>query len=207
MSSPARGRVNLSPECTSARVHPAVALSPDGATIAVVDAAMDRLTLIDSATLNIVATRDIHERQSLGSRLLAWLGIAPQTAHAKASEGRLLSAAFSADGEHLYLSGNEIDVGDTMEDITGDGFGITRIDVSNGEITGHALRGADVVEVIPSPDGRSVYALAPSAPWWGVEEGQIAEDVLYRLDAEALEPLAERTFATWPSIRLLSTGG
>lgn len=183
-------------------LHPAMALAPDGTAIAVVDAPMERLTLIDTATLEIVEIHDVHAPKSLTSRLLAWLGIAPQIVQAKASEGRMLSAAFSADGQHLYLSGHEIDVGDTIEDISGHGFGLMRIDLRNGEITGDALTSRELVDVIPSPDGRSVYALGPKTPWWD-SDGQFSDYVLHRLDARTLEPLAERTFASWPNIRLL----
>jgi hypothetical protein len=183
-------------------VHPAIALSPDGTTIAVVDAPMETLTLIDTATLEIVETPDVHASESLTSRLLTWLGIAPRTAQAKASEGRMLSATFSVDGQHLYLSGNEIEIGDTIEDITGHGFGLLQIDVNNGEITGEALTGAELADVIPSPDGRSLYALGPKTPWWE-SDGQSPDYVLYRLDAQTLEPLAERTFSSWPNIELI----
>lgn len=186
-------------------VRPAIALSPDGTTIAVVDAPMETLTLIDTETLEIVEHLDVHAPESLSSRLLTWLGIAPQTAQAKASEGRMLSANFSVDGQHLYVSGNETEVGDTLEDITGHGFGLVQIDVSSGQITREALNGMDVIDIIPSPDGRSVYVLGPRAPWWD-SDAQIPEDVLYRLDAQTLEPMAERTFSSWPDIRLVPIG-
>jgi hypothetical protein len=164
---------------------------------------METLTLIDSATLKVVDTHAVHAPQSLTSRVLTWLGIAPHIAQAKVSEGRMLSATYSVDGEHLYLTGSEIEVGDTSEEITGHGFGLTRIDVSNGEITGEALRGSDFVEVIRSPDGRSVYVSGPMTPWWE-RDGYASGYVLHRLDAETLEPLAERTFSGWPLIRLMA---
>jgi len=163
---------------------------------------MATLTLADTARLELVETLDVHAPESLPSRLLSWFGIAPRTAHAKASEGRMLSATFSVDGQHLYASGNEIVVGDTVEDISGRGFGLIWIDVGNGEITGEALTGAELADVMPSPDGRSVYALGPKAPWWE-SDGQSPEYVLYRLDARTLAPLAERHFTTWPAITLI----
>lgn len=184
-------------------VHPAIAISPNGGLIAVVDTAMETLTLIDTATLEIVETHTVHAAESLTSRLLAWLGITPQTAHAKVSEGRRLSATFSADGQHLYVSGSETEVGNTVEEITGRGFGLLRIDLSNGEIAHKVLTGEDLVDVIPSPEGRSLYALRPAVPWWN-SDGQTGDAyVLHRLDAQTLEPLAERTFAGWPTIRLM----
>lgn len=185
---------------------PAVALSPDGSTIAVVDTAMDTLTLIDSATLEVVESHDVHAAESLATRILTWLGILPQAAHAKVSEGRMLSATFSADGQHLYVSGHETEVGDTIQDITGRGFGLLRIDVGNGEIAGEALTGHDLVDVIPSPEGRSVYVLRPAIPWWNSDGPSGNDCVLHRLDAQTLEPLAERTFPGWPTIRLMPIG-
>lgn len=183
-------------------VIPGIALSPDGTTIAVVDTAMETLTLIDSATLEVVETHAVHAPHNLTSRVMTWLGIAPQIAHAKVSEGRIVSATYSADGRHLYLSGSEIEVGDTSEEITGHGFGVVRVDVRNGEITGEALTGNELVDAIPSPDGRSVYVLGPRTPWWD-SDGYASGYVLHRLDAETLEPLAERTFSDWPYIRLM----
>lgn len=115
---------------------------------------METLTLADTARLEIVETLDVHAPESLPSRLLSWFGIAPRTAQAKASEGRMPSATFSIDGQNLYLSGNEIVVGDTVEDISGRGFGLMWIDVGNGEITAPALSGTDVAGMLPLPDSR-----------------------------------------------------
>lgn len=181
---------------------PAIALSPDGSRIAVVDAAVETLTLLDSATLEVVETHSIHESEGIARRLLGWLGIAPETARAKVSEGRSIRAAFSADGQHLYLTGHEIEVGETVEEITGHGLGLLRIDVRNGEITARAMEGHDAETILPAPDGRSVYVLRPERPWWD-NESQNPTYILQRLDAETLSPLAQRPFTTWPQVMLV----
>jgi hypothetical protein len=173
-------------------ITPAIALSPDGAAIAVVDAGMTTLTLIDAGSLSVTATRDIHERESTASRALRWLGILPGAAQAKVAQGRSVSATFSPDGEGLYLTGEEIGVGDTVDDVTGRGFGVLRVDVGSGEITARSLDGHHPSTILPSPDGRSLYVLRPAVPWWESVGGP-SDFILYRLDAATLEPLVERT--------------
>jgi len=184
-------------------VRPAISLSPDGATIAVVDAPMETLTLIDTGTLEVVATHAIHERESTTGRLLDWLGITPRIAAAKVSEGRSLTASFSVDGRHLYLTGTEMAVGETVEEFTGVGLGVTMIDMATGEIVRTALEDQVVNGVIPSPDGRWMYVLSPETPWWEEADGEVAGELLRRLDAGTLELLAERGFDVWPFIQLV----
>ena len=183
--------------------QPAIALSPDGSRIAVIDAAIEALTLIDTETLAVVETLPITRPESTWHNALVWLGIAPQTAQAKVSEGRTISATFSADGQHLYLTGYEMEIGDTIEDIDGHGLGLMRIDVNSGEITAEALAGHAAEIVIPSPDGQSVYVQRSEEPWW---DNDSPNYVLQRLDAETLESLAERSFAIWPQLMLVPAG-
>ncbi len=174
-------------------VDPGIALSPDGDTIAVVDAAMERLTLLDAATLEVAGIHAIHEHVGLVGRFLGWLGILPQDAAAKVSEGRGIDMFYSADGSRLYLWGEEMKVGESHADVTGRGFGLTAIDVSTGEIVATGLGEYPLLRVVVDPSGESLYVLRPETSWWEAE-GQVSDHVLLRLDAESLEPLAERTF-------------
>ncbi len=54
---------------------PAVTLSPDGSRLAVIDAALETLTLLDAGTLAVQETHAIHRSESLTDRLLGWLGL------------------------------------------------------------------------------------------------------------------------------------
>ncbi len=180
---------------------PAVALSPDGSRLAVVDAALETLTLLDAGTLAVLETHAVHRPEGLTDRLLGWLGLGPQSARAKASEGRALGATWSIDGQFLYLTGHETEVGETIDDITGHGLGISKIEVATGEITAVALEGHDANVIIPAPDGQSLYILMPETPWW--ENGGGSAYVLRRLDADSLETMAERRLDAWHQIMLV----
>jgi hypothetical protein len=186
-------------------VMPALALSPDGRTIAVVDAAMETLTLIDAASLEVMATRAIHEPESAVSRVLRWLGVLPESAEAKVANGRSVDATFSADGKALYLTGEELEVGESADDFIGHGFGLLRVEVATGEITARALEGHHPWRVVSSPDGRSVYVVRAATPWWDSDEQQ-PTDVLQRLDAVTLETLAARDLGEWPDLLLVPAG-
>jgi hypothetical protein len=177
-------------------VEPAIALSPDGSTIAIVDAAMTTLTLLDARALDVVATRDIHRDAGLTRRALGWLGILPAQAEAKTISGTWRVATFSADGASLYVTGYELDSGDSAEHVTGHGDGVTRLDVATGKIEATALDGADVRQVVPSPDGATIYLVRSGTPWWEATSNA-TDDVLVRLDASSLEPLARRDLEGW----------
>jgi hypothetical protein len=93
--------------------EPAIALSPDGSTIAAIDPAMEKLVTIDAGNLSIEDTRSISQPTGLFSSLLNWLGILPQGAEAKVGEGRSLGAKWSADGQLLYVTGYETQLDET----------------------------------------------------------------------------------------------
>ncbi|MDQ3656362.1 MAG: hypothetical protein M3457_14960, partial [Chloroflexota bacterium] len=61
------------------------------------------LTVIDATTLTVIETLQIAPVASGWERMLARLGLVPQSARAKVSEGRSLRAAWSADGQSLYV--------------------------------------------------------------------------------------------------------
>lgn len=184
---------------------PALALSPDGSRLAVIDAALETLTLLDAGTLAVLETHAIHRPEGLADRLLGWLGVAPEAAQAKVSEGRAISATFSPDGDALLVSGYETEVGETIEDITSHGVGLLRIDVDSGEINADSLDGLHAEIVAPSPDGESIYVLRSAQTWWD-RANQDPDFILYRLDADSLETIAERHFDAWPRIMLVPLG-
>jgi hypothetical protein len=184
---------------------PGIALSPDGSQIAVVDADLETLALLDTGTLAVTGTHTIHEPESITHRLLGWLGLTPQTAQAKVSEGRVVRASFSADARHLYLHGYEMEVGETLDEIAGHGFGLMRVEATSGEITAKSLAGHDPETVMVTADGQFIYALRPKEPWWD-NAVQNPNYVLHRLDARTLESLDERQFGSWPQIMMVPIG-
>lgn len=179
---------------------PAIALSPDGRRLAVVDAETDRLTMIDAGTMTVEGTRSLARAEGVWHRFLTWLGIAPQTAEAKVSAGRWLDAVFAPDGNHLYLWGTESSVGDSIEDAEVHGFGLMLVDVESGEIRGEALEGMMVQSVVSTPDNRTLYLTGTESPRSGHYSGV---ERLWRLDNHSLEMLAEREFQAFFQIAVL----
>lgn len=171
---------------------PAVALSPDGARLVVVDAEADRLTLLDAAALTVEGTHALRRPESSAHRFLRWLGIAPRDAQAKSMAGRRLDAVFAPDGRHLYLTGAEGTVDDATDETEYQGLGLKLIDVETGRIVAEELDDAELVAVLPAADGRSVYVNGPTEPWTA-SAGEPSYR-LRRLEARTLATLAEREF-------------
>lgn len=167
---------------------PAVALSPDGSRLAVIDPVTEQLTLIEATSLTVETTRSLSRTEGIGQRFWQWLGIAPRTAHAKLMVGRQLAAIFTPDGDHLYLWGTETEVGDAMDDIDFRGLGLQLIDVNSGEIVTEALDGLTVESVAPAPDNETVYVSGVEAQ----SEGYYGATHLWRLEADTLTTLAAR---------------
>jgi hypothetical protein len=179
---------------------PAIALSPDGSRLAVVDAETDQLTMIDAATMTVEGTRSLARTEGMRHRFLTWLGIAPQTAEAKVSAGRWLDAVFAPSGDHLYLWGTESDIGDSIEDTEVHGLGLMLVDVESGEILGEALEGMMVQSVVSAPDDRTFYLTGTESPRSGHYSGV---ERLWRLDNQSLETLAERELQAFSQIAVL----
>ena len=180
---------------------PAVALSPDGTRLAIVDAGAEELTLLDAATLTVVSTYAIARSRGLGARILTWLGLAPRTASAKSMDGRIIWATFSSDGTRLYVYGFEGEVGDDLDTATERGLGLTAIEVASGEIVASALDGQELFDVLPTPDRESLYVLGPTVPW-AMSSGEPSYR-LARLDAATLKTLAEREYPRSPWVVLI----
>lgn len=183
-------------------VQPAIALSPDGTRLAIIDADSTKVTLVDTKTLSVAGSHALHRPESAVHQFLRWLGLAPQTAEAKFMAGHQLSAVFAPDGQHLYLSGIETSVDTAKKTMTGKSLGMRRIDVTTGAITATALADSQVATVLPSPDGRSLYVSGPATSFWENQTGQETW-VLRRLDARTLTPLAKRTFDSPPYLVIL----
>ncbi|MGH2532836.1 MAG: YncE family protein [Thermomicrobiales bacterium] len=175
-----------------AAAEPGVALSPDGARLAVVHPDLSALTLIDAPRLRVERTVAIERPASLADRLLGLLPLMPRDAAAKGpAEGVYLHAVFSPDGARLYVAGREIERGEGGYASRSRGLGLRVIDVASGNVVASAFSEAEIGEILPAPDGRTVYVvrneLFASQRW-----------LLQRLDVVTLEVLAEREFDGYP---------
>ena len=183
---------------------PALALSPDGDRLAVIDPATEQLTMIETATLTVETTRSLSHAEGIGQRFWQWLGIAPRTAEAKLMVGRQLEAVFAPDGDHLYLWGSEGSIGDTAEEADRVGLGLRLIDVPSGLIVAEAMEGIALNSVLPSPDRDSVYVSGYTDPSYLAMAETPYE--LRRLDGQTLETLAKRELVQFSRLEVVPTG-
>lgn len=183
---------------------PAVALSPDGGTLAVVDPTTEQLTLIETATLTVSSTRALSSAEGIGQRFWQWLGIAPRTVEAKFMIGRQLEAVFAPDGDHLYLWGTEGSIGETAEKAERLGLGVRLIDIESGLIIAGALEGMALNSVLPTPNGDSIYVSGFTDPSFAAPAATPYE--LRRLDGQSLETRAEREMVQFSRLVIVPTG-
>lgn len=166
---------------------PGVALSPDGRQFAVVHPDRSAVTLIEAAHLRVERTVGLERPASMRDRLLGLLPLVPREAAAKGADERTyVSAVYGPDGRHLYLSWDEYRAADTEQPRR---TGLMVVDPGSGTILAETALDGDtwVSELVPAPDGRSVYVTTT----WALGDGRL---VLQRLDATRLEVLAERVF-------------
>lgn len=176
-------------------VYPAIALAPDGRTLAIVEAASEEVILLDGMTMTRIDTFAVREPASLARRLLGWTGLLPANANAKLQVGEWRNVTFSADGESLYLTGGRGELtGDTYEDYEAEWLGIRRVDLDTGEIEAAALDGGQVDQIIPTASG-DLYLLGPERPWTDMETTP-SPRLVYRLDGESLKVEANRPLPT-----------
>ena len=176
-----RGQVEL--------IEPAVALSPDGHTLAVVDAEKDAVTLIDAATLTVEAEFFLQNSASAG------------TVYAKGfAGGTLRQAVFSADSRYLYVYTHELKM--TGDEPPSAERGLWVVDLARRQVAGRALPDYQIQWVLPAPDG-SVYAFgATTADLGPYEIRDDSPSMLWRLDGRTLVVLAARSFTGYRGGRL-----
>ncbi len=178
-------------------LEPALALSPDGATLAVVHADADRLTLLDAANLSITQSLDLH---SPAYNLLDLLGLSARAAHAKGeTSGTLRHAVFSADGRRLYVYSQLLTRPDEPPPAE---RGLWLVDPARGRVTAAALDDYQIQWVIPAPDGSIfVYGTADET-LFAHEVRETTPSLLWRLNGGTLAVLAEREFSGYRGGRL-----
>jgi len=175
---------------------PAVAVSHDGRRLAIVHADEDALTVVDTERLAIEATQTLARSASVLHRLVALLPLVPQSASAKTLEGTMLQAVFAPDGRHLYVFGvtSGVESGEPIFH----GLGLRVVDVESGEVEAVAFDGMPIERVVPSPDGGSLYVAGPALDSADAEsDTAMVPYLIWRVDAETLEVVAERSFTGW----------
>jgi len=177
--------------------EPGFALSPDGRQLAVVHPARDAVTLIDTRTLRIERTVELGQATSLGQRLVRLLPFWPQTAAAKGDEGTFRRAVFATDGRHLYVTGDRYTM--VHGQMIVQRLGLTVVDLARGTISKPVLASEAIVDILPAPDGRSIYAAGDREPG----QGGVDHSAILRLDATTLKPFAERSFPNARSLLLV----
>ena len=168
---------------------PGAALSPDGRTLAIVDAEADRVTLIDAERLAVERVVDVRPHGSW----LDWLPLRAAVAHAKGPlQGRMRQATFSADGRYLYVYGVEMTPKpDNPDQAESTGLGMTAFDLARGTIAASGLAGQQVFNAQAAPDG-SVYLTSEADPG-----GSQARFELLHVDGHNLHVLATRVTGTY----------
>jgi hypothetical protein len=178
-------------------LEPALALSPDGGTLAVVHADTDAITLIDAAGLTVERTFTLRPAATLWD----WLGLAAAPAHAKGEmQGIIRQAVFSADGRFLYVFSQELRAAGEAPPAE---WGLWLVDLERELVLVKALPEYQIQWVLPAPDG-SVYAFGTTDenphPY---EIRESSPSRLWRLDGATLEVLAEREFAGYRAGRII----
>jgi plastocyanin len=167
---------------------PALAISPDGRSLAIVHADDDILTLVDTERLTVERTDALVRPVSAWNRLFSLLPFVPHSASAKALEGTMLEAVFAPDGQHLYVFGMRASVEDGEPIVRG--LGLRGVDVSSGEVDAVAFGEAIIDRVLPSSDGGSLYVAGPAAD----VELAGGNYFIRRVDAHTLDVLAEQSY-------------
>jgi WD40 repeat protein len=167
---------------------PGIAISPDGSEIAVVSATDESIVLVDTKTMTIKQTLTMHEQTGLVDHLFGLLPLAPRTAEAKATEGEGRRVFYAADGDHIYVGGYTAEFNNNVQSY--DGHGLSRVDLSEGEIESHVLDGILVYQVVESANG-NLYATG--VDYRNKQPGNAYGFVVARLEGDADKVLAERT--------------
>jgi hypothetical protein len=180
--------------------EPTLVISPDGQRLAAVHADADEITLVDAHSLTVENTFSLRRDTNLWD----WFGLAPAPAHAKGeAQGTIRHAAFSFDGQHLYVFSQEVWV--KLEDAPAE-RGLWLVDLAQEQIVAEALPDYQIQWLRPVPDG-TVYAFGTTderlLPY---EIRTTSPSMLWRLHGRTLEILAERPFTGYQGGRIVLAG-
>ncbi len=179
-------------------LEPALSLSPDGATLAVVHADADQITFINAADLTLERTITLEPAAGLWD----WLGLGVRTAQAKGEmEGVIRHAAFGADGRQLYVFSQVLTRGDAEPPAE---RGLWRVDLERGQIAARALGDYQIQWLLPAPDGTLFAFGTKDTDLHPLEIRESSPSTLWRLDGQTLEVLTTRDFSGYRAGRLVA---
>jgi hypothetical protein len=182
------GRTIGSEPVMASRV-PGMALSPDGSQVAVVYSDGSRLMTVDTASMRIVASRQLVAAAAPTS----WFYPGPVDAYAKYEEGVQWDLTYSPDGRHLIASARQDSV-DNGGNFSARGLGLRAIDIERAVIVAQA-RDLGIGRLFYAPDGSAIYVAS------FVDQKHMG---LLRLDASTLAVAARRDFNGPRQILLLA---
>jgi hypothetical protein len=148
------GGVDISKPGSAIYYHPGVAFAPHHDTLYIVHADRNELTSVDFAAQKVITT-DIYTPMTWFERLIS---LGAGIAHAKVGEGTSKSAVISADGQYLFVVGQESTLysderGNLQMDWTPLGLQVIRL--ADGARLANIDTRAETVKL--SPDGGFLY--------------------------------------------------
>lgn len=174
---------------------PGIAVSPDGQQLAIAHAESAQATFIAAEPLAVERTTLIEPP----ANPVGWLVPEVRTAWAKQPpEGTVRWATYSADAQHVYVWGRQTQV-DAQGQVSYDNFGVDAMSPNGGGVAAESLRNTWVDQLVPSPDGRSVYVLGLADPS-ATSETDTSPYLLRRLDASSLATLSQRELSGYHSL-------
>jgi hypothetical protein len=172
---------------------PGLAISPDGRQIAIVHATDDGITLVDAAALKVERSLTMKPKTSLIDHLFSLLPLAPQTASAKMAEMTNARATYTADGDQLFVYGDDSQIKDDQPVFNG--RGISLVDLKDGTIEAHALDGFAVDQFVTLPGDDGIYIAGTE--WLDYSPSMNPPYMIAHLDRESLDVLATRELPTY----------
>lgn len=172
-----------------------VAVSPDGRRMAIAHADSQSITLVN---LDRLAVERTFAFSTTNGQPDPWYETVLENPEDFSRERVEMGITFSADGRHLYIYGaatsyvTKTVFGMSTQEVVEHHPGLIAIDVEQGSIAARAFENQRVFGVTVAPDGWNIYT-THAAP----TDDQM---LVRRLDAETLDPLAEREFQLWGSV-------
>lgn len=180
-----------------------MAFSDDGRRIALFDPRGERITLVDAWTLSIAQQITLTSPlRSTATPIVvgtpAPVGRFQRPGGSGFTESVDWTAAFSTDGQALYVAGYETAL--VAGQAEARDLGVSRIDFGTGRVSASATSGTALYRVVVTAD--SVLTEGPRVTGFRWDAGQGI--VLRRLDPDTLATVAERHFPSWTGFIVLA---
>ena len=179
--------------------QPAIALSPDGSQLAILDGHNDQLTLLDARTLRIVRVEPLLASRNTLQSVAALLSLAPDTAEAKGEDdGAIMQMQYMPDGRSLLVWGSRLHPDKKHLYSSSQSLGLRLVDIRTGQVRARYQDKKGIDWLWVAPDGSSVYSAVQS--WNG---GWLV--TIRRHNPSTLQVTARRTFtmASWQNLMFL----